>query len=64
MEGRIKEADSEIIKFSELTSIPFFLISLISSKRAHGSITTPLPKIDIFPFLTMPDGNNLNLKVC
>ena len=30
---------------------------------AQGSITTPLPKIEIFPFLTIPEGNNLNLKI-
>ena len=42
--------------------MPFFLISLISSNKAHGSITTPLPNTEIFPSLTIPDGNNLNLK--
>ena len=25
-------------------------------------MTTPLPKIEIFPSLTIPDGNNLNLN--
>ena len=37
-------------------------MSSISLKSAHGSITTPLPRIEIFPFLTIPDGNNLNLN--
>ena len=30
---------------------------------AHGSTTTPLPIIDILPFLTIPDGSSLNLYV-
>ena len=37
-------------------------ISSISLRRAHGSITTPLPKIEILFFLTIPDGSNLNLN--
>ena len=42
--------------------MPFFLISSISFKSAHGSTTTPFPKIEIFPSLTIPEGNNLSLK--
>ena len=61
-EGKISDADSEIIKFSGVTLTPFFFISFISSRSDHGSITTPLPRIEIFPFLTIPEGNNLNLK--
>ena len=37
------------------------LISSISSNRAHGSTTTPLPIIEILSFLTIPDGRSLNL---
>ena len=58
----MSDADSEIIKLSGVTFIPCFFISLISSNKAQGSITTPLPKIEIFPSLTIPDGSNLNLK--
>ena len=42
--------------------MPCFFISSISPKSAHGSITTPFPRIEIFPFLTIPEGNNLNLN--
>jgi len=59
--GKIKFADSEIIKLFTFTSTPLDFISSISSNKAHGSTTTPLPIIDILPFLTIPDGNNLNL---
>ena len=59
----MREADSEIIKFSGVTSTPCFLISSISFNNAQGSITTPLPRIEIFPFLTIPEGNNLNLNI-
>ena len=41
--------------------IPSFSICLISSKRAQGSMTTPLPIIEILFFLTIPEGNNFNL---
>ena len=53
---KLSEADSEIIKFSGVTSIPCFFISFISSSKAQGSITTPFPNIEIFPFLTIPEG--------
>ena len=56
------EADSEIIKFSVVTSIPCFLISSISLRSAQGSITTPFPRIEILSFRTIPEGNNLNLN--
>ena len=59
--GKIKFADSEIIKLFTFTSTPLDFISSISSNKAHGSTTTPLPIIDILPFLTIPDGSNLNL---
>ena len=58
----MSDADSEIIKLSGVTFIPCFFISLISSNKAQGSITTPLPKIELFPSLTMPDGKNVNYK--
>ena len=32
-----------------------------SSNNAHGSTTTPFPIIEILFFLTIPDGNSLNL---
>ena len=48
-------------KLSSFTSTPLDFISLISSNNAQGSTTTPLPMIDILPFLTIPDGSNLNL---
>ena len=57
----MRVADSDKIKFSEFISIPFDLISSISSNKAHGSTTTPFPIIDILFFLTIPEGNNLNL---
>ena len=37
--------------------------TFISSKKAHGSTTTPFPITEILFFLTMPEGNNLNLYV-
>ena len=37
-------------------------MSLISSSRAQGSMTTPLPKIEILPARTIPEGSSLNLK--
>ena len=43
--------------------MPCFLISSISLRRAQGSITTPFPSIEIFPSLTIPDGNNLSLNI-
>ena len=59
MKGKISEADSEI-SCTGVTSIPFFnLFNFI--KSAHGSITTPFPRIETF-FSTIPDGNNLNLN--
>ena len=61
--GRIRFADSEIIKLSTSTTTPLDLISSISSNKAQGSTTTPLPMIEILFFLTMPDGSNLNLYV-
>ena len=61
--GRIRLADSEIIKLSTSTTTPLDLISSISSNKAHGSITTPLPIMEILFFLTIPEGNNLNLYV-
>ena len=53
--------DSDIMKLFTSTSTPLDLISSISSNKAQGSTTTPLPIIDILPFLTMPDGSNLSL---
>ena len=50
------------MKFSGETLMPCFFISFISSKSAQGSITTPFPKIEIFPFLTIPEGKSLNLN--
>ena len=43
--------------------MPCFFISLISESNAQGSITTPFPRIEIFPSLTMPDGSSLSLNV-
>ena len=54
---------NDFSELSEFTSIPLDLISSISSSKAQGSITTPFPIIDILFFLTIPDGNNLNLYV-
>ena len=59
--GKIRFADSEIIKLSIFTSTPLDFISSISSNRAQGSTTTPFPIIDILFFLTIPEGSNLNL---
>ena len=59
--GKIKFADSDIIKFLGDIFTPFDFNSSISSKRAHGSTTTPFPIIDILFFLTMPEGSNLSL---
>ena len=52
------------MKLSGVTITPCFFMSSISPIKAHGSITTPLPKIEIFPFLTIPEGSNLNLNTC
>ena len=52
-----------MIKFLFVISTPLDLISSISSSNAQGSITTPLPIIEILFFLTIPEGNNLNLYV-
>ena len=60
--GKIRFADSEMIKLSTFTSTLLDLISLISSNNAQGSTTTPLPIMDILFFLTIPEGSNLNLK--
>ena len=46
-----------------MVNINFNLISFISSIKAQGSITTPLPIIDILFFLTIPDGKSLSLYV-
>ena len=59
--GKIKLAESEIMKLFSLTSTPFDLISLISSNKAQGSTTTPFPITDILFFLTIPEGRSLNL---
>ena len=59
--GKIKFADSDIIKLLISTLTPLDLISSISSSKAHGSTTTPLPIIDILFFLTIPEGNSLSL---
>ena len=40
--------------------IPLDFSSLISSNKAQGSTTTPLPIIEILFFLTIPEGNNFN----
>ena len=61
--GSINVAVSEIIKFFSLIITPLDLISSISSKRAHGSITTPLPITEILSFLTIPEGRSLSLYV-
>jgi len=45
-----------MIKLSLFISMPFFLISSISSNNAQGSTTTPLPIIEILFFLTIPEG--------
>ena len=54
-------AASDKIRLSEFTSIPLDLISSISSNKAHGSTTTPFPITEILFFLTIPEGNSLNL---
>jgi len=56
-------AASDKIRLFSLISTPFDLTSSISSRRAHGSTTTPFPIIDTLFFLTIPEGNNLNLYV-
>ena len=54
-------AASDNIRLFSLISTPLDLASSISSKSAQGSTTTPFPMIEILLFLTIPDGNNLNL---
>ena len=59
--GKINVTASEIIKFLSFMSIPLDFSSLISSNKAQGSTTTPLPIIEILFFLTIPDGRRLSL---
>ena len=49
------------MRFFSLISTPLDLASSISSRNAQGSTTTPFPIIEILFFLTIPEGNNLNL---
>ena len=59
--GKIRFADSDIMKLFTSTSTPLDFISSISSSNAQGSTTTPLPIIEILFFLTIPEGSNLSL---
>ena len=59
--GRIRQAFSAMQKVSGVTSTPIGRIASISSSRAQGSTTTPLPIIDSLPGRTTPEGSRLSL---
>ena len=59
--GRIRGAFSAIRRLSGPTATPWARTVSISSSSAQGSITTPLPMIDILPGRTTPDGSRLSL---